>query len=182
MVAPIDFVLIAFGFILGFIANVGFYHYKLYREREKDTKLTNKVLQIELKQTIKFLETIEKRLIDSLEKKTFDEVIEYLKSDQATAKGSKIPIITEKIPTKVYDDRYSKVLQYTNYFSEEVIHRLTNFYNNRIYYLNDLRNAIEKIDWASGNINIAPYTLAYCINQKEAIAEANELIKSLPTV
>lgn len=101
-------------------------------------------MQIELKQTITFLESIKERLTESFKKQTFEEVIEYLKSDQAKMKGSQIPIITEKISTRVYDDRYSKILSYTDYFSEEVIDRLTNFYNNRIFYLNDLRGAIEQ--------------------------------------
>jgi hypothetical protein len=72
------------------------------------------------------------------------------------------------------------MLNYTDYFSEEVIDRLTDFYNNRICYLNDVRDAIEKIGWASGDINIATYTLSYCVHLKKAIAEANELVKSLP--
>jgi len=153
----------AFGFIVGILSSVALYHYKSYQEQKKDKKLTNKLLQIELKQTTKFLENIEKRLTDFFEKQTFDDVIEYLRSDQARAKGSEIPIIFERISTRVYDDRDSKILGYTGYFSEGVIDRLTNFYNNRICYLNNLRDAMEKIGWASGDIRIAIYTLSYCI-------------------
>ncbi len=137
-------------------------------------------MQIELKQTITFLEIIKKRFTDYFKIQTLDEVIEYMKNDQAKTTGSQVPIITEKISTRVYDDRYSKILSYTDYFSEEVIDRLTNFYNNRIFYLNDLRGAIEQVGWTSGNINLSALTLAYCINLKKAIEEAKELKKSLP--
>jgi hypothetical protein len=175
-----DYNLVLIGFILGFVSSVGFYHYKSYIEWKKDEKLTNKLLLIELKQTIIFLENIKKRFTDYFKIQTLDEVIKYMKSDQAKTTGSQVPLITEKISTRVYDDRYSKILSYTDYFSEEVIDRLTNFYNNRISYLNDLRDAIERISWTSGNPAIAEFTLAYCINLKEAIEEAKDLKKSLP--
>lgn len=175
-----NLVLIGFGYILGFVSNVVFYHYKSYKERKKDEKLTNKLLLIELKQTLIFLENIKKRLTESINKQTFDEVIEYLKSDQSKMKGSQIPIITEKISTRVYDDRYSKILYYTDYFSEDVIDRLTNLYNNRIFYLNDLRDAIEQTGWTSGNPAIAMFTLSYCIYLNKSIEEAKELVKLLP--
>lgn len=177
-----DFILIIFGFLLGFLGNVIFLHYNSYISKKKDEELTNKLLKIELYQTVKFLENIENRLTKSSKKQTFDEVIEYLKNDTAKSKGSgiPIPIITEKISTKVYDDRYSKILNYSDYFSEEVIDRLTNFYNNKIFYLNDLRDAIEKIGWESGDATIAVYTLSYCIKLKKAIKEAKELAELLP--
>ena len=180
MVDKMDFILIIFGFLLGFLGNVIFLHYNSYISKKKDEELTNKLLKIELNQTVKFLENIENRLTKSSNKQTFDEVIEYLESDKAKSKGSEIPIITEKISTKVYDDRYSKILNYIDYFSEEVIDRLTNFYNNKIFYLNDLRDAIEKIGWESGDTAIAVYTSSYCFKLKEAIEEAKELAELLP--
>lgn len=180
MITDYNLVLIVFGyilgFVLGFVSNVSFDRYKHYKER----KLTNKLLGIELKQTIIFLESIKERLTGSFKKQTFEEVIEYLESNQSKMKGSQIPIITEKISTRVYDDRYSKILSHTDYFSEEVIDRLTNFYNNRISYLNDLRDAIERAGWTSGNTAIAVFTLSYCIYLKKSIEEAKELVKSLP--
>ncbi|MFZ3060410.1 MAG: hypothetical protein WA102_11830 [Candidatus Methanoperedens sp.] len=175
-----DYNLVLIGFILGFVSSVGFYHYKSYIEWKKDEKLTNKLLLIELKQTIIFLENIKKRFTDHFKIQTLDEVIKYMKTDQAKTTGSQVPLITEKISTRVYDDRYSKILSYTDYFSEEVIDSLTDFYNNRISYLNDLRDAIERISWTSGNPAIAEFTLAYCINLNKAIEEAKDLKKSLP--
>ena len=180
MVDEMDFILIIFGFLLGFIGNVVLLHYKSSISKKKDEELTNKLLKIELNQTVKFLENIENRLTKSFEKQTFDEVIEYLKSDQAKSKGSGITLITEKISTKVYDDRYSKILNYSHYFSEEVLDILTNFYNNKIFYLNNLRDAIEKIGWDSGDTSIAVYTSSYCIYLKQAIEEAKELAELLP--
>ena len=180
MVDVMDFISIFFGFLLGFIGNVGFFQYKSYYSKKKDKELTNKLLKIELNQTVKFLENIENRLTKSFEKQTFDEVIEHLKSDQAKSEGSGITLITEKIFTKVYDDKYSKILNYNDYISEEVIDRLTNFYNYKIFYLNNLRDAIEKIGWDSGVPTIAVYTSSYCIYLKQAIEEAKELAELLP--
>ena len=180
MVDKMDFILIIFGFFLAFFGNVLFLHYNSYTSKKNDKDLTNKLLKMELNQTTKFLENIENRLTKLSNKQTFDEMIEYLKSDEAKSKGSEIPIITEKICTKVYDDRYSKILNYSDYFSEEVVDRLTNFYNNEIFDLNNLRDAIEKIGWGSGDYNIAVYTSSYCIKLKESIEEVKELTELLP--
>jgi len=70
MVDEIDFILIIFGFLLGFIGNVFFLHYKSSISKKKDEELTNKLLKIELNQTVKFLENIENRLTKSFEKQT----------------------------------------------------------------------------------------------------------------